>query len=952
MESMDVYKFLRYYQVDAIKTIKKYMASSSRKDCLIKLPTGTGKTGIMAVSANMLSKKNTLIIVPNATLPYQTKEEISTLFWRKIAYTPSTLKVVTIINGSNDYMFDFSSDSGYIAIVNIQTLTNIYANNNALFELFSRYIDIVFYDEGHREPANEWSIISRKLCKKTILFTATPYRNDHHIFNIDKNFIFEYSIATAIKDGFVKNPEFKPIPNNIITDIFLLSKYLHEIIMVNKTLIRLEGSKKIKDLKNALDVSLKVACCHSNYTSSPHFYNQGEKLLKHSAEYDVIIHSDMLCEGINISALNTLVCLDCYKNTKTMIQQIGRILRPNEINKAYIYLPEDLFDEITEQWHMYVLADDDHDNYIYFDGKFRSKFELCQSINIHEEISYQKQANVFFSQISYMDMMKENIKSMLFSLESFSDINESDYVNGSHNLWTLCYQRNEPSKHLLNKYYYNTSFEYLSLLEIKKGMNFYYFYYNSRRYSLPFPMSELQKISPNEIYNLLPNNSEVKSVSFSSTSNQKIGAHNRLIKGGFLNSLPSTLQERMSFCKNTTGKFETNQSKIQRYLGATTAKVSDKDACNYKEYIEWCIELLTTFSSGIGNHYFSRFSQVVKAPVSLPTSILIDLSTIVFHNGEKIILDSQYCTINNNRFDFYIDDNIVSGQIIRETNENIRILLSGLDSYYYEDGMDLSKCLEYNNFCVYFADVQIIYTNGIYFRPNIRYHYEDVNDFELFGNIVAISALEMCSNEKLGNNPSSAFNSSVSWPLDSVFGVLINEIEKSYPSIDYLLCDDMGCEIADFIAIDSHNKKIMFIHCKHKKSKLSASAFQDLCGQAIKNIEYLLTTDPTQEPYITTHLNKWKSNWSLTNDSIEYKSQRCILGKADDFFNEYIDLMKNPITKKEVWLYTSGLSKKSLEYAMTKKKPEEQYVQLMYLLQLTQDSIAQAGANLKIFCSK
>jgi hypothetical protein len=55
---------------------------------------------------------------------------------------------------------------------------------------------------------------------------------------------------------------------------------------------------------------------------------------------------------------------------------------------------------------------------------------------------------------------------------------------------------------------------------------------------------------------------------------------------------------------------------------------------------------------------------------------------------------------------------------------------------------------------------------------------------------------------------------------------------------DVLLCDDLGYEWADFIAVNSVSSPptVSFYHAKHGEESLSASAFQDSVGQAIKNL--------------------------------------------------------------------------------------------------------------------
>lgn len=72
-----------------------------------------------------------------------------------------------------------------------------------------------------------------------------------------------------------------------------------------------------------------------------------------------------------------------------------------------------------------------------------------------------------------------------------------------------------------------------------------------------------------------------------------------------------------------------------------------------------------------------------------------------------------------------------------------------------------------------------------------------------------------------------------------MFHVVENEI---YQDADYLVCDDLGNEWADHIAIKDDT--ISFIHSKCKdKAGLSASAFQEIVGQATKNIGNLDPSD-------------------------------------------------------------------------------------------------------------
>src|SRR5437762_2176289 len=68
----------------------------------------------------------------------------------------------------------------------------------------------------------------------------------------------------------------------------------------------------------------------------------------------------------------------------------------------------------------------------------------------------------------------------------------------------------------------------------------------------------------------------------------------------------------------------------------------------------------------------------------------------------------------------------------------------------------------------------------------------------------------------------------------SVFRAVVDSVARE----DVLICDDLGDEWADFIGVtaDVRQSMISFYHAKHGDRSLSASAFHDAVGQAIKNL--------------------------------------------------------------------------------------------------------------------
>lgn len=86
---------------------------------------------------------------------------------------------------------------------------------------------------------------------------------------------------------------------------------------------------------------------------------------------------------------------------------------------------------------------------------------------------------------------------------------------------------------------------------------------------------------------------------------------------------------------------------------------------------------------------------------------------------------------------------------------------------------------------------------------------------------------------------------------------IINNNDK----FEYIVYDDLNTEIADFIAISE--QKIALIHCKYSSSKLSASAFQDVVGQALKNLSYLSANNvESNNGHIIKHIDRWDTTWN------------------------------------------------------------------------------------------
>src|SRR5712692_624138 len=64
--------------------------------CLIRMPTGTGKTGIIACLTRLSNQGSSLVLTPWAHLRNQMVNDLEEGFWDKVDLTPQALEVVSM----------------------------------------------------------------------------------------------------------------------------------------------------------------------------------------------------------------------------------------------------------------------------------------------------------------------------------------------------------------------------------------------------------------------------------------------------------------------------------------------------------------------------------------------------------------------------------------------------------------------------------------------------------------------------------------------------------------------------------------------------------------------------------------------------------------------------------------------------------------------------------------
>lgn len=245
------------------------------------------------------------------------------------------------------------------------------------------------------------------------------------------------------------------------------------------------------------------------------------------------------------------------------------------------------------------------------------------------------------------------------------------------------------------------------------------------------------------------------------------------------------------------------------------------------------------------------------------------------------------------------------------------------------------------SFTVGFDDYQYIYYGRRLYKNG-----QIVKDIEAIkSTLVPLATLNTATSEK-GENYA---NNDTEFKPGSIFRI----VEDEFAASTCLICDDLGNEWADHIAISGDT--ISFIHSKSNnqagETTLSASKFQDAIGQALKNIGYLNPTDA-----FLTAKQHGIENATYTLGGQHTSIQRVRRGTARQFVDEIKRLRVSPNFTREVCLAVDFLSKRELESAfdmLVQGQPFRQKnntVQLIWLLNAFISSCKDADLHCKIFC--
>jgi hypothetical protein len=420
------------HQEKAVSCIRKYLTAARTApglgSALIHMPTGTGKTGVIACASHFLSGLGSVLILsPRIALRDQLAAEVEGRFFTKLGLTTNVPKPVA--NVRDHFPPSSTLDlSKTIFVATIQMLHSLRRRSSPNYKLLQDNVDLVIVDEGHYEPAASWREAIRGIACPKVLFTATPFRNDLKLFDVEFDHAFSYSFGDAVRDKTIRNVKVhtrspQATPLGFVSDViqFYDSTFPvpHPNASPQRVIIRCDSDATIRQIGACLESAGKsYVLIHENFKDGepgrPHERRTVPDPQIESAVYWV--HQFKLLEGIDDPRFQVIALFEELGNTRGLVQQIGRVIRnPTRVANNLGHFLDHSSGRQAELWNDFLEFDkvlkrdgvrvadfgakvlkairEAQPDIVYLDGRFRSGLAL-DTIDPEDELILPQTVNV------------------------------------------------------------------------------------------------------------------------------------------------------------------------------------------------------------------------------------------------------------------------------------------------------------------------------------------------------------------------------------------------------------------------------------------------------------------------------------------------------------------------------------------------------------------------------
>jgi superfamily II DNA or RNA helicase len=290
--------------------------STSTEPCLISMPTGSGKTGLMMALSFGFKARRVLVISPARVLRRQIAAEFQSL--ELLRQTNSLSLNARTKPSVRSLDAEMRTEAQWQKFSSCDVLTATTRTTSPQLQNVTPpprdFFDVVFIDEAHHEPADTWRALVDcfdRQATKIILLTGTPYRRDHS--PIAGRLSFVYPISRALRDRIYATVRFVSAgdPPPATRDAELATRGTEQLTRLRRygkplILIKTDRVAHADELANLYRKAhgLKIEAIHSDQADD---INQKNVDAARAGKLDGLVVVGMLGEGLDIPEFKVAV---------------------------------------------------------------------------------------------------------------------------------------------------------------------------------------------------------------------------------------------------------------------------------------------------------------------------------------------------------------------------------------------------------------------------------------------------------------------------------------------------------------------------------------------------------------------------------------------------------------------------------------------------------------------
>lgn len=666
-----IWRKLRLCQKEAVRTSLTYLERDhDGKSCLLSLPTGAGKSGVIALVSHKSKKDRVLILSSRIAVRKQLYGKINGGFYQDIQLAAEKLDKKPI----EELTFPLNDGIYCITFQKLQRLSE--EELTALQDT----IDLIIVDEGHSEPSPRWSERVRSIPCHKIVVTATPYRNDLFQFDVSSEQAYIYTFSEALKDDVLMEPSFRTIGKKSLV------REVSEFLRGNpgtKCIVKCSSIDDIEHYFELLSKKFKVLAIHEQFAKGTNYNKDGKRKdvsvnvkIDEISHYDIIIHQRKLDEGVDIPCAKLLVLTYTVASGRELVQTIGRVVRRYSSSPLVLEIGAEANQSVWSNYRLFdksltgkpnqrkflnsldtnqLLANylDTFPDVAYVGNSFKSKFsfeniDLTASLNIPlASICFIRKANGFD-----LDWFLDKLYWVAEGNGELSRVVRNQC--GFDGLVSVTFNN---SKFLKNSLFFEPSLELILFMDLGQ----YIALYDSRSRDLSFS-NDLKLGASIEVEKLLnlaacSDKSVTREALSASVGSSDHRPESLYVKGRELekvNISQLNSQYALSMLKvlNLKKKGLGYTKESSYYLGINTGRVSDQKNRNFSlpELSSWVKDISVALAKSIQikSGLINSYSLPVKElPKSLPVSLMIDFDDLeskiqIECNGQRAEIEPEY----------------------------------------------------------------------------------------------------------------------------------------------------------------------------------------------------------------------------------------------------------------------------------------------------------------------